>query len=271
MSSVRLRSTNSLRECWRYTRGVITTDFSSPYRSHAALSKVNRNMPLPHSTENARKCKDGSPFTLVVTLQHKLKKWNAIFGQDHPKERVLFSTSEILSLQITFKKFLQQATALYRQCVHPGSVKTCVVTTLETARFMAIENSELSQPYQIGKLLSQTWLPYKPTQFVQIHGNQSVVVPLVTTRRRRSFICVFCQYGTSVDDSKSPKLKLCNENPPCIHSYYPCESRNLRTDDSHFSLNHVFLLALTLLKHPQTTTPSLLYRAHICNTVCMKC
>jgi len=78
---------------------------------------------LPHSTANARKCKDGSPLMLVVTLQHKLKKWNAIFGQGHPKEPVLFSTSEILSLQIMLKKFLQQATVLYRQCVQSSSVK----------------------------------------------------------------------------------------------------------------------------------------------------
>ena len=43
--------------------------------------------------------------------------------------------------------------ALHRQCVQPRSLKTCVV---EPVRFMAIENLELSQPYQIDKLLSQT-------------------------------------------------------------------------------------------------------------------
>jgi hypothetical protein len=37
-----------------------------------------------------------------------------------------------------------------------------------------------------------------------------------------------------------------------------------------FSVHHVLILALTLLKHPPKTTPSLLDRAPICNSFCMK-
>lgn len=55
-----------------------------------------------------------------------------------------------------------------------------------------------------------------------------------------------------------------------VHTNYPCDLRNSWTDASYFSVHHVLILALTLLKHPQTSTPSILDMAHICSTFCKK-